>query len=216
MLGIKQLDSDIFWPPLCISTDFSSRGKRRKETSEADGELPDDPNVTENDLYMADVIRTPYEEDLSDPKPPPGFVKVSNHSIGIVRKATVIYAFFNTRELVSSDRLRRFITKKKNATSRETHIYTSDFIIMNVDRAEEYCQVVAFRKMAGRSRNIAALEWSLYDDKNRPVKDVGVLVNLFKLNDVTYKLMFSRTLIDPICLNEFVRHVDPEEYLGMM
>lgn len=186
------------------------------KTLETEEDFVNDPNVTLSDIYMADVMRSGYEEDLSSPKAPPGFVKVLNHNVGLVRKASIVYAFFSTRELVSADRLKRFITKKKKATSRDTHMYTSDFVVMNIEQTEEHCQVVGFRKMNGRSQNIPALEWPLYDEKKKPITDVGALVNLFKYNREAHRLTFLRTLINPISLSEFVRHVEPEEYLGMI
>jgi hypothetical protein len=208
------------FPSLCIAERMSVL-RKRPTAIQATGEATNGVDevalpIDENDVFMARILKTGFEEDITPPAPPAGFVKVLDHRVSVVRKSVVINALYFNREKVSVDRMRRFITNKKNSFKKADHVFIGGFVKMTVDQAEEYCQVISFRMLTGKRQNLVSLQWPLKDEHGKATSNVGVLVNLFKYDSLTGKISYLKALIHPINLREFIRHVEYDEMYKLL
>lgn len=181
----------------------------------AEQELEPDINVVDEDpdLYyqvvLSNIMKTEFCEDTSPPAPPPGFVKVKNFSMPFIRKATVINSIYFKRQRVSCDRLMRFFSQRQGSVAKDDHVFSGYFTKFSINGSEEFAQVLGFRRLTGRKDNVLADHVSLDD------KDIGAILCLYKADD-NKKLHFYKTLIQPVALSSFVRHVCPNELKDLL
>lgn len=178
-------------------------------------ETNDDENydfsLEEYDVLLSNVLKCDFEEDISLPLPPPGFIKVKKHKISLVRKSTVVSSLYYNRERVSTDRLRRFMAERKKCLLRNENIFAGHFVKILIDEREEYAQVMGFRNLSGQKDNIASNYMPLFDEKKNRVKNVGAMVSLFHVDVSNNKLRFVKTIVQPISLVHFIRHLEVDE-----
>lgn len=173
------------------------------------------PHLQGNDIFIADILQSAFDDgDLDEGEiVPEGFVKVSDHHIPYVRKSTAVYAIYNNREHVTTDRLRRFITSKKKAVVASEHVISGSFIKITIEMNAEICQVLGFRKMNARQTRISAREWPLRDEHGQLNADVGIFLNLFKRDVANGGIKFIRALPQPISIENFISHISAEELI---
>lgn len=172
--------------------------------------------MTEQDIYIADMLKFDFHEDDSLPEAPRGFIKVKDHRLQFVRKSTALFSLYSNRDRVSTDRLRRFINQKKKLLKRDDCVFGGSFIKIIIERCEEYAQVLSFKKLTGTKDHLFTNHVLIADETGKRISNIGVLVNLYKTDSITKKLRFVKPIVEAISLELFIENVDPEELSNLL
>lgn len=179
--------------------------------------------ISEHEVFLGDVLGTDFVEDLSEPPPPRGFVKVQG-KVGCLRKSFVLWSLLQKQEKLSQDRLRRFIDVKKKVMRKADFISIAQFIKMSLQlvpskaRTEEYLYVVGFRALTGNKLDIPNVHMPLKTLAGKVNASIGALVNLYRLEkdgDGTEELVYANAIKEPISLKHFIRHVENIELFSL-
>lgn len=185
--------------------------------------LTGDGSITEQEIFLADIMRCNLVEDLSAPPAPRGFVKVHG-PVQHLRKSTVLWTLTLEKQRLSSDRLQRFITEKRNVFRKNDSVFISHFVIMFVpeQNANEIVMIMGFKTICKAKKDeseIMKSMMSLKDKKGERVSSVGAIVNLYRKkmdDDNIMRLYYIRPIEKQISLIHFVRHVENDELYSIL
>lgn len=172
--------------------------------------------INEHEIFLGDVLKTDFIEDLSDPPAPRGFVKVQGR-VNCLRKSFVLWCLLQKQEKLSQDRLRRFMESKKKIIRQNDYIFIAQFAKMILidqttrEKNEEFVYVLGFRALSGTKLDIPHTSMPLSTANGKPNSSVGALVNLYKIKEDSegYKsLTFFSSIKEPVSLKYFIRHVE--------
>lgn len=180
--------------------------------------------ISEHDMFLADVLRCDFEEDTScnslDGSPTPkGFIKLKGR-IKFMRKTLILWCLSRSYEKISVDRLRRFIGTGGKLLRKNDNIFICHFIKMFVGedeyRKEEFVQVLGFRLLKNKHKEINKHSMPIYDKDGKVLVEVGVIGSLYdlKLNeDGELKLKYAKEIREPLSFERFIKHVQADELL---
>lgn len=193
--------------------------KPRKEAASArdqdgDNDILENNTFEEGDIFVAEILRSTFEDDESFPLAPQGFVKVLDCNVPFVKKSVVVCKLSNMSGHVTTDRLKRFAVKHKKTFKRNENVCIGNFIRMKVENAIEICQVVGFRRMgAGNKDNLSVRHCPLRKPDGSKTDNIGVLICVYKPNKDDKKLRPVYFPSFPISLTDFDSHVSYEEFM---
>ena len=164
-----------------------------------------------------DMLKCDIEEDFSLPKAPEGMVKVKHCRMKYIRKQAVITSLYHKQSRVSTDRLSRFTAeKRKKVLKKNDYVFSGNFIKILVDGSEEFVFVLGFRVLTEKKENLIDTFYPLRNKKGVKNSNVGILFDLHKVDEITNKLVYVKSVVDPISISNFVRHVESDELYNLL